>query len=251
MSLETRAKVISMRSRNYSVSKIKNHLKEGVMISKVSFFALFKKYDATKSIEYMKKEPRPQILVQLHYRFLYNIMTENNDFTSRQLHSALVSEYRELCGISVSTVKRVRNRLGWISKKNRYCALISEGNQEKRLDYCKSLITTNDLEFPDVIWTDECSVQLESHRKIVYHRRGEPSKLCGRPKHPYKVHVWGGISKHGGMKIVIFTGIIADELAHSRPKKVHCSIVTDAIWMPIVSVDVKRSFSQCTKGLDY
>ena len=82
-----------------------------------SDIALFKKYDATKSIEDMKKEPRPQILVQLHYRFLDNIMTENNDFTSRQLHSALVSEYSELCGISVSTVKRARNRLGWISKK--------------------------------------------------------------------------------------------------------------------------------------
>ena len=83
MSLETRAKVISMRSRNYSVSKIKKHLKEeGVMISKVSLFALFKKYDATKIIEDMKKEPRPQILVQLHYRFLDNIMTETNDFTS-------------------------------------------------------------------------------------------------------------------------------------------------------------------------
>ena len=108
----------------------------------------------------------------------------------------------------MSMVKRARNRLGWISKKTRYCALISEGNQEKRLDFCKSLITTNDLEFPDVIWTDECSVQLESHRKIVYHRRGEPSKLCGRPKHPYKVHVWGGISKHGATKIVIFTGIL-------------------------------------------
>ena len=114
MSLETRAKVISMRSRNYSVSKIKKHLKEGVMISKVSLFALFKKYDATKIIEDMKKEPRPQILVQLHYRFLDNIITETNDFTSRQLHGALVSEYPELCGISVSTVKRACNHLGWI-----------------------------------------------------------------------------------------------------------------------------------------
>lgn len=60
----------------------------------------------------------------------------------------------------------------------------------------------------DVIWTDECSVQLESHRKVTYHRKGEPSKMCRRPKHPPKVHVWGGISKQGATTVVIFTGIM-------------------------------------------
>lgn len=150
----------------------------------------------------MKKAPRPQILLERHYRFINAVMAEINDYTLQQLHSTFISEYPELSSISMSTVKRARSRLGWLSKKTRYmyCALISDGNKDKRLDFCKELITSNDLELADVIWTDECSVQMETHRKIVYHRRGEPSKLCGRPKHPYKVHVWGGISKPGETK---------------------------------------------------
>lgn len=33
-----------------------------------------------------------------------------------------------------------------------------------------------------------------------------------RPKHPLKVHVWGGISKHGATSICIFQGIMKKEL---------------------------------------
>ena len=32
--------------------------------------------------------------------------------------------------------------------------------------------------------------------------------MYGRPKHPAKVHVWGGISKQGATAVVIFTGIM-------------------------------------------
>ena len=47
MSLETRAKVIAMRSRNYSLMKIKEHL-EGVSISKMAIYLLIKKREHQK-----------------------------------------------------------------------------------------------------------------------------------------------------------------------------------------------------------
>ena len=65
-------------------------------------------------------------------------------------------------------------------------------------------ITVEDLEFDDVIWSDECSVQLESHRKVTYRKESQPSKIVSRPKHPPKVHVWGGISARGATAVVIF-----------------------------------------------
>ena len=67
---------------------------------------------------------------------------------------------------------------------------------------------SNHLELSDVIWTDECSVQLESHQKILYHKRGEPSKMVSRPKHPPKVHVWAGMSAKGATAVVILTGTL-------------------------------------------
>ena len=70
----------------------------------------------------------------------------DNDYTSRQLHSTLTSQHPELHDISISTVKRTRVSLGWISKKTRYCALISNCNQEKNVEFCK-MLTTKTLNF--------------------------------------------------------------------------------------------------------
>lgn len=209
MSLETRAKVVRFKNRGIGIHQISKHLEnEGVCVSKVALYALCRKYEATRSIQDRKRRSRPLLLNEDQYRFIDNTVANNVDMTSRQLHSALLAEYPDLESVSVSTVKRARLRLGWISKRTRYCALISERNQEKRVEFCRQLIENNDLEFSDVIWTDECSVQLESHRKVTYHRIGEPARMCSRPKHPAKVHVWGGISKKGATAIVIFTGIM-------------------------------------------
>ena len=38
-----------------------------------------------------------------------------------------------------------------------------------------------------------------------------PAKLKPKVKHPYKVHVWAGISKSGATDILIFSGIMRKE----------------------------------------
>ena len=68
----------------------------------------------------------------------------------------------------------------------------NKSNEEKRIEFCKGLVMSNDLDFQDVIWTDKCSVQLELHREVTYHRKGEPARMCSRPKHLAKVHVCVG-----------------------------------------------------------
>ena len=62
--------------------------------------------------------------------------------------------------------------------------------------------------FEDVIWSDEVSVQLETHRRRCYRIIGECPNPKARPKHPVKVHVWAGISTRGATKICIFQGIM-------------------------------------------
>ena len=56
--------------------------------------------------------------------------------------------------------------------------MISDVKQEKRMDWCLHQVLSGDLEFK---WTDECSVQLESHRKIMYRKEGQPMKMHGQP----------------------------------------------------------------------
>lgn len=43
-------------------------------------------------------------------------------------------------------------------------------------------------------------------RELCFRRRWEQPKLKGRAKHPFKVHIWAGISKRGLTRVLIFSG---------------------------------------------
>ena len=49
--------------------------------------------------------------------------------------------------------------------------------------------------FDDGIFSDETTVQLDTHRHHCYRKGEKPYRLKPGPKHPVKVHVWAGISK--------------------------------------------------------
>lgn len=59
-----------------------------------------------------------------------------------------------------------------------------------------------------MIFTDECTVQLEHHSRICFRKEKQPRVLKQQAKHPIKVHIWGGISTRGATKLVMFTGIM-------------------------------------------
>ena len=89
--------------------------------------------------------------------------------------------------------------MGWTFCGSAYCQLIRQVNKEKRLEWAQKY---KDDSFADVIYTDECKVQLESPRRFCCRKKGETP----RPKHPIEVHVWVGISLRGSTGIRIFDG---------------------------------------------
>jgi len=130
-------------------------------------------------------------------------MRQDDETTASQLHVLLTS-----LGYTVNfqTILRYRTSLGWTFRGSAYCQLIWDVNKEKRLDFALAHSRDN---FANVIFTDECSVQLETHRRRCCRKKGEPLKnkplyaqvifdvtFC-RAKHPVKVHVWAGISMRG------------------------------------------------------
>ena len=54
-------------------------------------------------------------------------------------------------------------------------------------------------------------VILNHNVRKVYHNRGEPRKYKPRVKYPTRVLIWGGISRKGAARVVIFTGIMDAE----------------------------------------
>ena len=132
-------------------------------------------------------------------------MSSNDETTATQLLELLRQH-----GISMSLTSAIRSRrvLGWTFRGSHYCQLIRETNKAKRLQWCREHLHDN---FDNVIWTDETSVQLESHRRFAFRKKGRKPTLKPRPKHPVKVHVWAGISKAGATSACVFTGIMNAE----------------------------------------
>ena len=126
----------------------------------------------------------------------------DDETTATQLHERLIQH-----GISLSlhTVLHSRELLGWTYRGSAYCQLIRDVNNQKRLEW--ALQHQNDS-FENVIFSDEASIQIKTHRLWYYCKKGEQPKPKPRPKHPAKVHAWDGISKPGATGIVIFTGIM-------------------------------------------
>ena len=125
-------------------------------------------------------------------KYIDDVMADNNELTARQLRHMLTNQWPEL-SLSVHTVRRARWKLGWIATHPKYCQLVRELNQVKRLEWCQKQLAENEV-FDNVIFVVECSVQLDWHGRLCFWKCNQPCKLKPRPKHPVKVHIWGGIT---------------------------------------------------------
>lgn len=112
--------------------------------------------------------------------------------------------------LSVSTVKHTRKKLGWKRCSPKYCQMVRETNRIARLAFAGECLETGET-FDDVIFTDESTIWLEQHGKICFTKAGRPSKLKPKAKHPFKAHVWTGISKRSATPVLIYTGIMRKE----------------------------------------
>lgn len=78
----------------------------------------------------------------------------------------------------------------------------------KHLD--RAVAQRND--FHNVIWSDETTVQLESHWHFCCFKKGQKPRYKPRPKHPTTVHVLAGISWNGTTNVCILDEIINAEM---------------------------------------
>ena len=106
-------------------------------------------------------------------------MRKDDETTAHQLHALLRSKGFTL---SLCTVLRCRTSLGWTFRGSAYCQLIRQENKQKRLAWARAKV---DLDWENVVWTDECTVQLETHRRFCCRKRGERPK--NKPRYPVYV----------------------------------------------------------------
>ena len=90
--------------------------------------------------------------------------------TLYQLHLLLVSEGYQL---SINTNLHCRLLLGCTFRGRGYCQMIWEASKLNRYEWALEHV---DDPFKNIIYTDECIVQLEAHPRICCTKIGEPPK---------------------------------------------------------------------------
>ena len=127
-------------------------------------------------------------------------MKDDDETTAKELTKMLSEHGHHVCERTALTCW---TQLGWTRRGSAYCQMIHHANKEKRLTWAKKNIGDD---FSDCIYSDETTVQMETHRRFCCTKSGLYPRYKPRPKHPTKVHVWAAISKKGRSDVCIFEG---------------------------------------------
>ena len=152
----------------------KELVKEGIVTSREGIHKLLCRFSDTGCILRRPGSGRPSKMSEEIMVFVEEQMEKDDETTAHQLHELLKAKG---FGISLRTVLRCRTKLGWTFRGSAYCQLIRDVNKEKRLEFVRRY---NDDEFENVIYSDECTVQLESHRRFCCRKKGQPERLKPR-----------------------------------------------------------------------
>jgi transposase len=185
-------RIIYLDSQEIRSTSIVGILKdEGFKATAQGVIKFLKRYKMTGSVERKRGSGRQSIVNDDILEIIEDSMTKDDETTATQLKKILDNEGH--C-VSLSTILRHRLKLGWTFRGSAYCQLIREANKIKRKEWCLQYYDeVMNEELKDVVWTDETSIQLETHRRFCCRKRGQPARL--KPRYSscrYNVHVYKG-----------------------------------------------------------
>jgi transposase len=178
---------------------------EGLVASRQGVLNFIKKYEATGDIGLRGGAGRKNKISAEIRKLVDDRMMEDDETTVRELQKILVEHGHQ---VGATTILKCRTELGWTRRGAAYCQMIRDVNKEKRLDWARNNLGDD---FSDCIFSDETSVQMETHRRFCCTKSGLRPRYKPKPKHPTKVHVWAAISKRGRSGICIFEGCMDAE----------------------------------------
>ena len=146
---------------------------EGMRASRRGVAKFIEKYRHTGSITRKPGSGRPSKITAEMRRLVEERMRLDDETTAVQLHQLLKSKGYDL---SLRTILRCRTSLGWTFRGSAYCQLLRDVNKQKRLEWARAYQSEAAHGFNNVIWSDECTVQLETHRRFCCRKQGERPK---------------------------------------------------------------------------
>ena len=172
--------------RPYNIAKVLEE--EGIKVSRFGVHKFLVTYRETGSVQRRSGSGRLSKVTMQVKELVEEQMQKDDETTAYQLHHLLVENGIE---ISLKTVLRCCTTLGWTFRGSAYCQLIRDANKVKRLQWSEE---HKDDNFDDVIWTDEATVQLETHRRFCCRKIGQAPK----PK-PRYIRICTSMFQHTGV----------------------------------------------------
>ena len=202
LSLPLRGQAVFMFQNGSSVREVLEYLRRGgTVVSRQTVWQLLHHYRRHRQCASLPRPGRPAKTTPRKLSMIEMCMQENDETTGKELVKKVFED--TVVKLSLKSVYRSRRKLGWSYRGVRVV------NKQKRLEWAQKY---SGDDFEDVIWTDETSVQLETHRCFCCCKNGQKPRNKPRPKHPVKVHVWAG---NGATQVCVFDGIMdAEKYTH-------------------------------------
>lgn len=174
LSTYVKLRILTLHSAGNQAPTIHKLLrKEGVNVSRVSVWKFLRLYKRTGCVARREGSGRPTKITPEVMAVVEAQMNENDETTAYQLHRILNEKGID---ISIWTILRCRKNLGWTFRGSAYCQLIRIENKQKRLEWARMYLDEAEDGFDNVIWSDESSIQLESHKRYCCRKKGLPPK---------------------------------------------------------------------------
>ena len=126
MSLDTRKRVIILKEQGFSVSKIITRLKqEQIFVTRQALYGLFKKHSETGCVVDLPKRTRTRKINDEMIAVIDEALSNNDELTAREIRSILVERWPNL-NVTLSTIKRIRNQIGWKCTRPHYCQMVRD-----------------------------------------------------------------------------------------------------------------------------
>ena len=170
----TKRRILFYQAKGYRAPTITDKLRdEGIVVSRKGVSDFLSRVEKTCSTARRPDSGRPSKQTEQVKEVIESAMRADDETTVKQLHEQLMSQ-----GVSVSksTVLRCRQSLGWTVRGSAYCQMIREANKAKRLEWATKFLPEAEKGFLNVIFTDESSIQMESHRRFCCRKKGEAPK---------------------------------------------------------------------------
>ena len=171
----TKRRILFHQEVGLGVTGIVSVLKEeeGINTTKSGVSQFLKRHAKSRSLLRAAGSGRSSIVTNNVKRVVDQQMEKDDETTARELVKVLQDDGQS---VSESTVLRCRTMLGWTWRGSAYCQLIREGNKVKRYQWAIDHLDEAENGFEDVIYTDETSIQQESHRHHSCRRIGQPPR---------------------------------------------------------------------------